>query len=54
MKVKHRGKRVLDLILGGSLIGIVALVSGGFLGFVSASTPVVHASAEWVAMSPGL
>ncbi|MDH5429672.1 MAG: VIT domain-containing protein, partial [Nitrospirota bacterium] len=53
MKSKHRGKQGVGWVLGGSIVGALALVGGSFLGFLSSPAPLAHASAEWVGKESG-
>ncbi len=45
--------RVLGWALGGSLVGALTLLGGGWFGFESISAPVAYASAEWVGDESG-
>ena len=53
MKAQHCGKQFLRWILGGGLVGALALFSGSGLGFLSGPTPLAYASAEWVGNKSG-
>ena len=53
MKVKNRRDRVLGWVLGGSLVGAIALFSGSLMGFLSVTAPIAYANSEWVGDESG-
>ncbi len=53
MNVKNGGKGVFGWALIGGLAGAIAIVVGGLWGIGEYSTPVAHASTEWVGDESG-
>ena len=51
MKVNNRGKQIVHWLLGGGLVGALAL--GGWLGVSSTLVPQVYASSDWVGDQSG-